>query len=469
MWPPRGTDIKIFEVQTAGTGDGIYNCFELQLVKMNWAGTGVDKFQPKDETPVIVEILNLAESGGAGTALVVEDRLAAWQRTDDEGTKRWVGIPFEITAGETSSAGVKIYEIVSNATGSGVYNCKKQKIIDTNWEGSAVDHFEDDGTGTTEILNLYENYSTESSHNLSVADRLAVWQINNDAIANIASIDRASGTVIATLESVDDFETGKSVIIADVADDSFNGTFIITNVDTENDQITYEQAGDDATSDGGTATSKGAIGKWVGIPIEEPTGIHTAYVAEDAGESNHITCFLDHDGTDPAAWEHKVWAKDDTLVGDDAQIYYCIIGYEATDDTTRPITGTNWAAYWAVIQQIEVYCDISGGGDLRDADRHLLTMHKTIGYSQITNPPVEWTAGIYSGGEYIWGTSHKGIFFCILGHTGTEDNRPTYGDFETYWEIAKQFADKLKIAKMNGVWETTEGFEASDEDASNNA
>ena len=101
-----GVDIKIFEVQSAGTGDGIYNCYEQTLDATEWADTAGDpKFDDKDA--VSVEVLNLEEYDPPSdyvAKLSAGDMLAAWQMADDEGNKKWVGIPLEAAGGETRQA-----------------------------------------------------------------------------------------------------------------------------------------------------------------------------------------------------------------------------------------------------------------------------------------------------------------------------------------------------------------------------
>lgn len=127
----------------------------------------------------------------------------------------------------------------------------------------------------------------------------------------------------------------------------------------------------------------------------DATGIEVVYVAENATKSNHIRCFRKYDGTDPGVWSKRVFTDGEVIAGDDGKIYRCPTGYDATDDNdelTKPITGANYAAHWVVIEEIEVYCDITGGGNLEDARRHLLTMQKSIGYDALvlTSPPDTW-------------------------------------------------------------------------------
>lgn len=90
-----GADIRIFKVQSEAAGDGVYNCYEQTLNATEWTDTAGDpKFDDKNTTSV--EVLNLAEFDPEAeytAALSAGDMLAAWQMTDDEGTKRWVGMP----------------------------------------------------------------------------------------------------------------------------------------------------------------------------------------------------------------------------------------------------------------------------------------------------------------------------------------------------------------------------------------
>lgn len=91
---------KIFAVDSSATatGDGIYDCFEQKLLDAEWDDTAGDiKFSDKDA--VKIEVLNLAEGDPEATYLphlVENDLIMAYQMTDDEGAKRWVGVPFQI-------------------------------------------------------------------------------------------------------------------------------------------------------------------------------------------------------------------------------------------------------------------------------------------------------------------------------------------------------------------------------------
>ena len=94
-FPGIGTSFKIFEVQSAATGDGIYTCYEQTLDSTKWADeAGDDKFDDKDS--VEIDVFNLLENdcvAAYAPALCLYDRLQARQWMDDEGNKRLVGIP----------------------------------------------------------------------------------------------------------------------------------------------------------------------------------------------------------------------------------------------------------------------------------------------------------------------------------------------------------------------------------------
>jgi len=89
--------LKIFEVQSVATGDGLYNCYEQTLDNAEWDDeTGNDKFDDKDAVNVVV--LNLEENDpepGYVAQLVTGNRMKAFKWQDDAGTGRWVGIPIK--------------------------------------------------------------------------------------------------------------------------------------------------------------------------------------------------------------------------------------------------------------------------------------------------------------------------------------------------------------------------------------
>ena len=87
--------IKLFEVQSAATGDGVYTCYAQTLDATEWDDTAGDsKVDDLNETEV--EVLNLAEFDPEATYvahLAANDLIVAWQKSDDEGASRWIGLP----------------------------------------------------------------------------------------------------------------------------------------------------------------------------------------------------------------------------------------------------------------------------------------------------------------------------------------------------------------------------------------
>jgi len=95
----NGISSKIFEVQSAAAGDGVYNCYEQSLDATDWTDTGgADKLDNKDA--VSVEVLNLLENdpeAAYSEMLVPGDKIKAWEFKDDENNTRWVGVPISGT------------------------------------------------------------------------------------------------------------------------------------------------------------------------------------------------------------------------------------------------------------------------------------------------------------------------------------------------------------------------------------
>ena len=113
---------KIFEVQSAAIGDGLYNCYKQTLDATEWDDTtGNDKFDDKDATGI--EVFNLLESDPEATykeMLATGDRIRAWQLTDDEDNCRWVGVPITgglIRRAKTTQAAPAATKITANLIG----------------------------------------------------------------------------------------------------------------------------------------------------------------------------------------------------------------------------------------------------------------------------------------------------------------------------------------------------------------
>lgn len=170
---------KMFVVWQAGSGDGIYDCYEQKLLNAEWHDTDGDgKFANKNT--ISVEVLNLGEYSPHGTyvaALIAGDLLMSWQLRDNTGIIRWVGVPFE-------DCGIikRIFEVQSEATGDGVYDCFEQTLDATEWADTAGDpKFDDKNAVSIEVLNLAEldPEATYVAH-LAAGDLIAAWTIRDD-------------------------------------------------------------------------------------------------------------------------------------------------------------------------------------------------------------------------------------------------------------------------------------------------
>ena len=91
---PKGV-ITLYRVVSAASGDGVYNCYEQTLDATEWDDiTGDSKIDDKNTDSI--EVLNLAEFDPEATYvahLAANDLIVAWQKVDDEGTARWIGLP----------------------------------------------------------------------------------------------------------------------------------------------------------------------------------------------------------------------------------------------------------------------------------------------------------------------------------------------------------------------------------------
>lgn len=86
---------------------------------------------------------------------------------------------YALNKGGGGGSTISIYEIVSNATGDGIYNCYKM-IIDATWWGntSGTDILTVTDVTTYPVFNLAEN--DEHSHVLSVGDMLLGFTVVDD-------------------------------------------------------------------------------------------------------------------------------------------------------------------------------------------------------------------------------------------------------------------------------------------------
>jgi len=185
----RGTVIKIFEVQGQldTPADGVYNCYEQTLDSIDWDDhDGADKFDDKDTTSV--EVLNLYENNpdyyyspsiGKGT------RLSCWQWTDDEGNKRWVGVPL-LSDGEI---------VVKNTSGSSISANRFVKLSAYNVAG-----------GYYEIA-----YPSLGDWGFSQVVQNQLAAIGVSIANNAYGIAKTSGIVMVTMKSYENIVAGDPV------------------------------------------------------------------------------------------------------------------------------------------------------------------------------------------------------------------------------------------------------------------
>jgi len=190
----------------------------------------------------------------------------------------------------------KVFEVVSNAAGSGVYNCKKLKLVAENWLGGPVDKFEEDGDPEeiVEVLNLYENCPTEEDqHNLDVEVRLLATKLPIGGVDIIVIARDGSGLVEAAIALNTAFEEGQIITVAGVSDETLNGTFVLTDVfsDAEMTYLGWSQAGAEVEiDDSGTVELFGGSFKWIGIPDTAAGATRTAQI--QSVEASSFTCKL---------------------------------------------------------------------------------------------------------------------------------------------------------------------------------
>jgi len=83
----------IAEVDSNATGGGYYNCTIQDLDATYWNTTTADHF---NNTATAVVVLNLPECpetlDTTSHELAAGDKIICWQKTDDEGTNRYVGV-----------------------------------------------------------------------------------------------------------------------------------------------------------------------------------------------------------------------------------------------------------------------------------------------------------------------------------------------------------------------------------------
>jgi len=136
---------KIFEVQSSATGYGMYNCLEEAIDKTYLVDeTGALKTRQLSTDAFLV--MNLKESDPVDTgyypALALYDLIWGWQKRDDEGYLRWVGIPLM-----NDVRWVRVKE-VTPATQNIICNMWRRDGVEaTAGLGSAIEVYADLATG----------------------------------------------------------------------------------------------------------------------------------------------------------------------------------------------------------------------------------------------------------------------------------------------------------------------------------
>lgn len=76
---------------------------------------------------------------------------------------------------------IYIFEVQSNATGDGVYVCRREKLLSAKWSAQdGSDKFAELSEDEYEVLNLLEYDPEAAQHNLSAGDEIAAWRMTDD-------------------------------------------------------------------------------------------------------------------------------------------------------------------------------------------------------------------------------------------------------------------------------------------------
>ena len=80
---------------------------------------------------------------------------------------------------QKSGVDIRLFRVVSEATGDGIYNCYEQTLDATEWADTDGDSkFDDKDAVSVEVLNIAE--SGEDNHALSASDILVAWKMTDD-------------------------------------------------------------------------------------------------------------------------------------------------------------------------------------------------------------------------------------------------------------------------------------------------
>lgn len=125
------------------------------------------------------------------------------------------------------------------------------------------------------------------------------------AKGNVTAIARASGVVTATLDSVANFVLGGRVNVTGVTDATYDGTFVITNVNTGSNQLQWAQPGANSSSSGGNVVQTGGgVQQPSPVAILPPGGPFisqdiAAFTVQDGVQAGPFTFIAQQDPTTP--------------------------------------------------------------------------------------------------------------------------------------------------------------------------
>ncbi len=192
---------------------------------------------------------------------------------------------------------------------------------------------------------------------------LIAYRVNSTTVSNLAASGAArSGNVVTfTTQNFHPFRQGARVVIAGVANSTFNGIFYVASRVSDT-SFTVAQSGPDATSGGGTATTQALGGSISGGTFYDSTAFPAAYrgnfffgdyngnlVARAILDGNDVPTSVDLFGT-------VLSQAVDTAVGPDGALYIAQIG----SGTVRRIATTS-SAQNLIVQSTAIGVPEGGG------------------------------------------------------------------------------------------------------------
>jgi hypothetical protein len=251
---------------------------------------------------------------------------------------------------------IKIFEVESNATGSGIYNCYEQELLKNAWDnitGLIKIWQKDTPPVSVEVLNLEEYHPDSSQHDLALLDIMFAWQVRDDK-----GIKRWIGLPAKSTGGTD-------IHLAYCKTDAPAATEITCFLDADN-------MGEPEVWVVGTYY-RGEPEVWV-------VGTYYSEEVQVIGtDGKYYTCVAAHTAatencpiTGVPGWiDYWEVVEEVQVIGTDGKYYTCIKSHTAATENC-PITGVpGWIEYWEVVEEITVKCDIFGGGNLDTASPYL--------------------------------------------------------------------------------------------------